>query len=103
MIKVTVTSTEVREQSGIGKASGKPYTLHFQMVWLHTYDRSGNPNPFPEKVEIILDKNKDGVPVFYPVGDYTLAPESIYVSRTGDPALSIKLKPLKKPPVAATV
>lgn len=103
MIKVTVTSTEVRSQSGTAKATGKPYSMHFQTVWLHTFDRQGNLNPFPEKVEIILDKDKDGIPLHYPAGDYTIAPESIYVSRTGDAALSIKLKPLKKSPVAATV
>lgn len=102
MIKVSVTSTEVRTQSGNAKATGKPYSLNFQQVWLHTFDRQGNPNPYPEKVEIILDKDKDGAPLYYPAGEYTLAPESIYVSRTGDATLSIKLKPIKKAPVAAT-
>jgi len=41
MIQVSVTSTEVRSQSGNAKASGKPYSLNFQTVWVHTYDRTG--------------------------------------------------------------
>lgn len=101
MIKVSVTSTEVRTQSGNAKATGKPYSLAFQIVWMHTYDRSGKPNPYPEKVEIILEKNEQGAALFYPVGDYTLAPESVYVNRNGDLALSPRLVPLKPAAVAA--
>ena len=58
MIKVSVTSTEVRNQSGNAKATGNPYSLNFQTVWVHTSDKQGNPNPYPEKVEIILEKNR---------------------------------------------
>lgn len=101
MIKVSVTSTEVRTQSGNAKATGKPYSLSFQTVWFHTYDRSGKPNPYPEKVEIILDKNDQGAPLFYPVGEYTLAPESVYVNRSGDLSLSPRLVALKPAAVAA--
>lgn len=101
MIKVSVTSTEVRTQSGNAKATGKPYSLAFQTVWMHTYDRSGKPNPYPEKVEIILDKNEQGAPLFYPVGDYTFAPESVYVNRNGDLSISPRLVPIKPAAVAA--
>ena len=45
MIKVSVTSTEVRNQSGNAKATNKPYSLNFQTVWFHTHDRNGQPNP----------------------------------------------------------
>ena len=100
MIKVSVTSTEVRNQSGNAKATGKPYSLDFQTVWMHTFDRSGKPNPYPEKVEIILEKSKEGAALFWPVGEYTLAPESVYVSRNGDLAISPRLMPLKPTPVA---
>ena len=95
MIKVSVTSTEVRNQRGNAKASGKPYDLNFQTVWVHTVDRNGNPNPYPEKTEIILEKNEQGAALFYPAGEYTFAPSSIYVSRTGDLALSPKLVAIK--------
>lgn len=103
MIKVSVTSTEVRNQSGNAKATGKAYSLNFQTVWAHTYDRSGKPNPYPEKVEIILDKNEQGAALFWPIGEYTLAPESVYVSRNGVLTISTspRLVPLKPAPAAA--
>lgn len=102
MIKVSVTSTEVRTQSGNAKATGKPYSLAFQTVWMHTHDRTGKPNPYPEKVEIILEKNEQGAPLFYPAGDYTLAPESVYVNRNGDLSLSPRLVALKPAAAPAT-
>lgn len=105
MIKVSVTSTEVRTQSGNAKATGKPYSLAFQTVWMHTYDRSGKPNPYPEKVEIILDKGEDGAAIYYPPGEYTLAPSSVYVSRNGDLSISprlVQLKPAAAPVAART-
>ena len=101
MIQVSVTSTEIRNQSGNAKASGKPYSLNFQTVWFHTFDRTGKKNPYPEKSEIILDKAEDGAPLFYPVGEYTLAPESVYIDRSGSVALSPRLVALK-PPARAT-
>ena len=97
MIKVSVTSTEVRSYSGNAKASGKPFTLNFQTVWVHTSDRQGNPNPYPEKVEIILEKNTEGSALFYPIGDYQLAPNSIYVDRNGNFAVAPRLVALPKP------
>ena len=102
MIKVSVMSTDVRNQSGTAKQSGKPYSMNFQTVWLHTFDQTGKPNPYPEKAEVILPKNEQGAALFYPLGDYTIAPESLYLDRSGDIKLNIKLVPLKaRPPVAA--
>ena len=95
MIQVSVTSTEVRNQSGNAKASGKPYSLNFQTVWVHTHDKTGKKNPYPEKTEIILDKNEQGAALFYPVGEYTLAPESIYVDRSGNLAVAPRLVAIK--------
>ena len=59
-------------------------------------DRKGNPNPYPEKVEIILDKNAEGAALFYPAGDYTLSPNSIYVDRNGSLAIAPRLVPIPK-------
>ena len=101
MIKVSVTSTEVRNQSGNAKATNKPYSLNFQEVWVHTSDRKGNPNPYPEKVEVILEKNEQGAALFYPVGEYALSPNSIYVDRNGSLAISPRLVPVKPRAVAA--
>ena len=100
MIQVSVTSTEVRNQSGNAKASGKPYSLNFQTVWFHTYDRSGQRLPYPEKAEIILEKNKEGAALFYPVGEYTLAPSPVYIDRGGNVAVSPRLELLKPSPKA---
>lgn len=102
MIQISVKSTEVRNQSGNAKASGKPYSLNFQTVYAHTYDRNGKPNPYPEKVEIILEKDSNGAPMFWPLGEYTLAPESVYVDRSGNMAVSPRLQklvPAAKPAV----
>jgi hypothetical protein len=101
MIQVSVTSTEVRNQSGNAKASGKPYSLNFQTVWFHTFDRQGNKNPYPEKSEIILDKNEQGQALFWPAGEYTLAPSSVYVDRNGSLAIAPRLVPLKPKAAAA--
>ena len=95
MIQVSVTSTEVRNQSGNAKANGKPYSLNFQTVWFHLYDRVGNKNPYPEKCEIILDKNEQGAALFYPVGEYVLADHSHYIDQNGKFQTSPKLVAIK--------
>ena len=102
MIQISVKSTEVRNQRGTGQKSGKAYDLNFQTVWCHTSDRSGNPNPYPEKVEIILEKNDQGQALFYPVGEYILAASSFYVDRSGNLAIAPRLTPLK-PKAASAV
>ena len=101
MIQVSVTSTEVRNQRGTAKASGKAYDLNFQTVWFHTYDRQGNKNPYPEKSEIILEKNEQGQALFWPIGEYTLAPSSLYVDRSGNLAIAPRLVSIKPKAAAA--
>ena len=101
IIQVSVTSTEVRNQRGTAKASGKAYDLNFQTVWFHTYDRQGNKNPYPEKSEIILEKNEQGQALFWPIGEYTLAPSSVYVDRSGNLAIAPRLVSIKPKAAAA--
>jgi len=96
MLKVTVTSPAIRNMKGIGKASGKPYDMNFQTIWIHTVSPDGTPSPFPEKTEIILEKAEDGAALFHPPGEYTLHPSSVYVDNSGNPAVSLRLVPLKK-------
>ena len=89
MIQISVKSTDVRNQRGNAKASGKPYDLNFQTVYVHTFDRNGKPNPYPEKTEIILEKNEEGAALYYPVGEYTLDPRLVLCDaewRSGTPA-----------------
>lgn len=85
MIKVTIASTAVRENSGIGKTSGKPYHMFFQNGYAFTFDKlTGLANPYPEKIELILDVDKQSnMPKVYPVGDYQLHPSSLYVGQYG--------------------
>ncbi|WP_291519294.1 single-stranded DNA-binding protein [Acidovorax sp.] len=101
MIQVSVTSTEVRNQRGTAKASGKAYDLNFQTVWFHTHDRNGNKNPYPEKSEIILEKNEQGAPLVWAVGEYTLSPSSVYVDRSGNLAIAPRLVAIKPKAAAA--
>lgn len=95
MIKITIASTDVRNMKGIAKASQKPYDLNFQVAYVHTCDKQGNANPYPEKTELMLDKDEKGSPISYPVGDYTLAPASIQIDRMGNIELRPVLTPLK--------
>jgi len=91
MIKITVPALPIRNMKGVGKASGKPYDMNFQTVYAHTADQTGQPLPYPEKTEIILDKDQ----VAFPPGEYTLSPNSLYVDRNGQLVVAPKLVPLK--------
>lgn len=102
MIKVTVTSTTLRHQAGTSKTTGKPYAMDFQTAWVHTFAKDGTKNPYPEKVEVILDKDKDGASLFYPPGDYVLSPASIYVDQRGNLSVAPRLTPVTPAPVAST-
>jgi len=96
MIKVSIPVVQVRNMSGVGKTSGKAYNLDFQTVYFHTLDKAGKPAPFPEKVEIILEKNDQGQSIQYAVGEYQLHPSSIYVGRDGNVAVAPRLVALQR-------
>lgn len=97
MLKVSITSTALREMKGNGKASGKPYHLYFQTAYVHTLDKkTGKPHPYPEKTEIIVDRDEHtGEGKAYAIGEYQLHPASIYVGRNGDLSVAPILAPLK--------
>ena len=96
MIKVSVINTIVRENKGIGKASGKPFHMHMQKCYAFTHDRdSGELNPFPEAFDIILKKDPVGNPEVYQPGDYQLHPSSIFMGQYGL-EVAPKLVPLKR-------
>ncbi len=96
MIKVTVPTAETRNMQGISKTSGKPYNLFFQTVYFHLTDKTGNPAPFPEKSEVILDKDEVGNPKSYAPGNYILHPSSIYIDRLGNLSVAPRLVPAAK-------
>jgi len=100
MIRITIASTTVRNMRGNSKTTGKPYDMAFQEAWFHTIGKDGVAAPYPQKVEIILPRDTDGAALFHPVGDYQLAPASVYVDRNGKLALEPVLVALK-PAVAA--
>lgn len=79
MIKIAITSPEIREMKGIGKTSGKPYHMRIQNAHAFTVDKDGTVAEFPDKFEIALDA--DQTP--YPRGHYTLSPAAVFVSRDG--------------------
>lgn len=96
MLKITITSTEVREMKGIGKASQKAYHMGMQTAWVHTHEKNGQPLPYPEKIDLMLDKADDGAFLFHPAGEYTLHPSSIYVDQNGRLSVAPRLVPTKK-------
>lgn len=84
MIKITILTTDVRNNSGISKTSGKPYDMNFQTAYAHTFDKkTGKENPYPEKIEITLEKNHAGQPEVFAPGEYVLHPASLYVGKFG--------------------
>lgn len=92
MIKITVPALPIRNMKGIGKQSQKPYDMNFQTVYAHTADQTGQPLPFPEKTEVILETGAAA----FPPGEYTLSPNSLFVDRQGNLAVAPKLVPLVK-------
>lgn len=97
MIKVTVLAMPLRNQKGIGKTSMKAYDMDFQTIYFHLTDKSGNPMPFPEKSEIILDRDKlTGQTTPFKPGEYQLAPSSFYLDQRGSLVVSPHLIPLVK-------
>lgn len=102
MIKVEVTSTAVRRMTGNAKATGKPYDMSFQDVWMFLSDRDGRPDPHPTKVEISLPKDKDGAALFYQPGTYQLHPSSIYVDGKGRLSVAPRLAAVAPAPKSAS-
>lgn len=91
MIRIIVSKQTVRTLDGVSKTTGREYHLRIQEVWAYPVDEDGNSDPFPTKFEIMLDRDQPA----YGVGEYTLHPSSIYMSRDGKLSLSPRLAPVK--------
>ena len=63
--------------------------MRFQTAFAFTVDREGVVSEFPDKFEIILEKDQKP----YPRGAYTLQPSSLYVSRDGRIECAPRLAP----------
>lgn len=90
MIKIVVTSPEIREMKGVGKTSGRPYHMRIQTAHAFPVDRDGVIGEFPDKFEIALDADQSP----YPRGSYTLQPSALYVSRDGKLEVRPRLTPM---------
>ena len=101
MIRISVKSTEVRNQKGAAKATGKPYNMDFQEAYAYTVDRNGVINPFPEKIELTLEHDANGAALFYPVGDYVPSQSSYYVGDFKRLSFNCRLQPVKADPKPA--
>lgn len=71
--------------------------MDFQTAYAHTFDKkTGKPNPYPEKIELNLEKDKTtGLPMLYQPGEYQLHPASLFVGQYGL-EVAPKLVPLVK-------
>lgn len=88
MIKFTVESVVINQRSGNMK-NGKAFPRE-QIVWAHTLDQAGKPKPHPTEAKLTLwDEDQP-----LPPGQYTLAPQSIYIDKYGAFALAPKPAPL---------
>lgn len=91
MINIEVKSTEVSTKSGNSARTGKPYSIREQVgVYAFLHDRDGKPNPYPTRITVILRDEQEP----YPVGLYTLAPESLYADRFAQLSLGPVLRPV---------
>lgn len=90
MIKIAVSSPDIVERKGVAKVSGKDYHLRIQTAHAFIVSPDGVLSEFPDKFEILLDK--DQVP--FPRGTYTLSPSAVYVSREGRMEIRPRLVPV---------
>jgi len=84
MIKIEIQNDEV-----IIERRGQ-YEFHEQPAYAHTFDRQGNPNRYPQLINLQLRKDQAA----YPKGLYMLSAASVYVNKYGSLALSPTLTPL---------
>lgn len=96
MIKIAITSPDIREMKGIGKTSGKPYHMRFQTGHAFTVAPDGVVSEFPDKFEISLEDGQTP----YPRGTYTLSPSAVFVNRDGRMDLRPRLVPVPSKPAA---
>lgn len=90
MIIIEIEDTAVKSKSG--NKDGKPWTMRFQQIIFTGHLVDGFPARHPRESTIQLE---DDQPPF-PVGRYTLAPESYFFGDFGRFAMGrIKLVPLK--------
>lgn len=100
MIAIKILSPEAKSIEWGAKPGREAGSMRVQEAWFFTVDRDGKAAPFPEKVEVVLDRATDSRPAQppYAPGDYTLHPSAIYVDRNGRLAIAPRLTPAAKRP-----
>lgn len=82
-----------------GPKAGQISTFFEQEAWAYTFNRDGEPHPFPQRCVINIDPvTVNGTPQApnpYPVGNYQPDPSCLYIDRFGCLTLGrLKLKPI---------
>lgn len=90
MIKILIHKGEVRLIKYTNKA-GQPAELRAMEGYAFTVNQAGEPAPFPEKFEFLLERDQPAVAP----GEYVLHPSSFYVDRQNKLALAVRLAPVK--------
>lgn len=93
MIKILIHKGDVRLIKYTNKA-GQPAELRAMEGYAFTVNAAGEPAPFPEKFEFLLERDQPSVAP----GEYTLHPSSFYVDRQNKLALAVRLAPVKSAP-----
>lgn len=91
MLKVTVASSALDHISGLSKTSGKPYSMFKQTVYFHTVDKDGVEQLYPEKGNVLVEKDAAGNGLAYPPGIYYLHPSSFRLDRNGGLEVATRL------------
>lgn len=96
MIRIDIKTTDLRQVPFTyknGPKAGKPGLMHKQEAWAHTFDDSGKPHPYPQRISIDIDVEHQQAA--WPVGSYQVSPSSLYVGKYGDLVLGrLVLSPL---------
>jgi len=95
LINVHIHSPALREQPYKSKKDGSAQVLHLQTAYFFLTDKEGVAEPYPSKVEMFAQRDKDGKPVAYPAGKYQLHPSSVYLDQSGRLAVAPHLVPVK--------
>ena len=91
MIKVRVTSSDIRNLDGVSKTTGKEYHLRMQTVHGFFISPEGVVPEYPDKFDVFLEKDQSA----YAPGWYTLHPSAVYLNFDGKLSISPRLTPIK--------
>lgn len=98
MIKILIHKGDVRLINYKDKRDGSDRQLRAMEGYAFTVNAAGEPAPFPEKFEFLLERDQPPVAP----GEYTLHPSSFYVDRQNKLALAVRLAPVKSAARPAT-